>query len=156
HIVYEERAVAFTEAPENYLDLVKQRYRWTRGILQTLRKHARSGVSLRQGAAARLSLASMAFEALVWPTLNVVGNSLFTFAALFTGAAAGVFYWWVLLTMLDVAAALHTVGMEEEDLRLVPYAVIYRFVFTVMIDVAKLFAIVEELARVDMTWGKLE
>ena len=62
----------------------------------------------------------------------------------------------MLLTMLDVAAALHTVGMEEEDLSLVPYAIVYRFVFIVMIDVAKLFAIVEELARVDMTWGKLE
>jgi cellulose synthase/poly-beta-1,6-N-acetylglucosamine synthase-like glycosyltransferase len=156
HVVYEDRAVAFTEAPERYLDLVKQRYRWTRGILQTLRKHAWSVATLRTGGAARLSLASMAFEALVWPALNVLGNSLFTLAALSAGAAAGVFYWWMLLTMLDVAAALHTVGMEEEDLGLVPYAVVYRFVFIVMIDVAKLFAIVEELARVDMTWGKLE
>ena len=156
HIVYEERAVAFTEAPERYLDLVKQRYRWTRGILQTLRKHAGLAATMRKGGAARLSLASMAFEALVWPILNVLGNSLFTLAALSTGAAAGVFYWWMLLTMLDVAAALHTVGMEEEDLGLVPYAVVYRFVFIVMIDVAKLLAVVEELARVDMTWGKLE
>lgn len=156
HIVYEERAVAYTEAPERYLDLVKQRYRWTRGILQTLRKHARSVATMSKGGAARLSLASMAFEALAWPVLNVFGNSLFTVAALLGGAAAGVFYWWMLLTMLDVAAALHSVGMEEEDLRLVPYAIVYRFMFIVMIDVAKLFAVVEELARVDMTWGKLE
>lgn len=156
HVVYEDRAVAFTEAPERYLDLVKQRYRWTRGILQTLRKHAWSAATRRGGGAARLSLASMAFEALVWPAMNVLGNTLFTLAALSAGAAAGVFYWWMLLTMLDVAAALHTVGMEEEDLGLVPYAIAYRFVFIVMIDVAKLFAIVEELARVDMTWGKLE
>jgi biofilm PGA synthesis N-glycosyltransferase PgaC len=156
HIVYEDRAIAYTEAPERYLDLVKQRYRWTRGILQTLRKHAWSVATTRQGGASRLSLASMAFEALVWPVLNVLGNSLFTIAALFAGVTSGVFYWWMLLTMLDVAAALHTVGMEEEDLGLVPYAIIYRFVFTVMIDVAKLFAVVEELARVDMTWGKLE
>jgi hypothetical protein len=58
--------------------------------------------------------------------------------------------------MLDIAAALHTVGMEEEDLALVPYAVVYRFLFIVVIDVAKLFAIVEEIAKVRMTWGKLE
>lgn len=156
HIIYEDRAIALTEAPEKYLDLVKQRYRWTRGILQTLRKHAWSALTIRRGGAARLSLASMAFEALVWPVMNVLGNSLFTLAALTAGATAGVFYWWMLLTMLDVAAALHTVGMEEEDLRLVPYAIVYRFVFIAMIDVAKLFAIVEEVARVDMTWGKLE
>jgi cellulose synthase/poly-beta-1,6-N-acetylglucosamine synthase-like glycosyltransferase len=156
HVVYEERAIVFTEAPEQYLDLVKQRYRWTRGILQTLRKHTWSVATMRHGGAARLSVAAMAFEALIWPILNVLGNALFTLAALSTGAAAGVIYWWMLLTMLDVAAALHTVGMEEEDLRLVPYAVVYRLMFTVMVDVAKLFAVVEEVARVEMTWGKLD
>ena len=156
HVVYEHRAVAFTEAPEQLLDLIKQRYRWTRGLLQTLRKHSRSFMSSGQGMAARVSLMSMAFEAVVWPSMNVLGNLLFTLAALSSGVASGVFYWWVLLTMLDVAAALHTVGMEEEDLGLVPYAVVYRFVFIVTIDVAKLFAIVEEMAKVRMTWGKLE
>jgi cellulose synthase/poly-beta-1,6-N-acetylglucosamine synthase-like glycosyltransferase len=156
HVLYEHRAVAFTEAPERRLELIKQRYRWTRGLLQTLRKHSRSFASPNQGAAARLSLVAMAFEAAVWPAMNVLGNALFTVAALTAGVAAGVFYWWVLLTMLDVAAALHTVGMEEEDLGLVPYAVVYRFVFIVMIDVAKLFAVVEEMANVRMTWGKLE
>jgi poly-beta-1,6-N-acetyl-D-glucosamine synthase len=156
HIVYEDRAVAYTEAPERYLDLVKQRYRWTRGILQTLSKHSWSAASRGQSAAVRLSLLSMAFEAILWPAMNVLGNTLFTLAALSAGAAAGVFYWWTLLTVLDVAAALHAIGMEEEDLALVPYAVVYRFVFIVMIDVAKLFAIVEQLARVEMSWGKLD
>jgi hypothetical protein len=72
------------------------------------------------------------------------------------GNAAGVFYWWVLLTMLDVAAALHSVAMEEEDLRLVPYAVAYRFFFITVVDVAKLLAAFEELVNVPMSWGKLQ
>src|SRR3954454_3464451 len=37
-INYEPKAVAFTEAPEELLDIIKQRYRWSRGILQALRK----------------------------------------------------------------------------------------------------------------------
>jgi hypothetical protein len=61
----------------------------------------------------------------------------------------------MLLTMLDVAAALYTVVMEEEDLGLVPYAIVYRFLFITMIDVAKLCATIEEAAKVRMTWGKL-
>jgi hypothetical protein len=98
----------------------------------------------------------MLFEAVLWPTMNVLGNLLFSLVALSAANASGVFYWWVLLTMLDVAAALYAVGVEGEDLRLVPYAVLYRFMFITMIDVAKLFATVEEVARVQMTWGKLE
>lgn len=156
HVVYEERAVAWTEAPETFLDLVKQRYRWTRGILQALRKRAGWLRTPRTGAAVTLSLAMMLFESVVWPAFNVLGNLLFTIAALSAGITSGIFYWWVLLSMLDVAAALHAVGMEGEELRLVPYAVFYRFFFITMIDVAKLFATVEELARVRMSWGKLE
>jgi len=156
HVAYEERAIAYTEAPEHYLDLIKQRYRWTRGILQALRKRASWLGAPRRGVALWLSLLVMLFEAVVWPTMNIVGNVLFTLAVLSAGAASGVFYWWALLTMLDVAAALYAVGMEGEDLRLVPYAVAYRFFFIAMIDVAKLFATAEEVARVRMTWGKLE
>ena len=121
HVAYEEGAIAYTEAPERYLDLIKQRYRWTRGILQALRKRASWLNSPRRGVALWLSLLVMLFEAVVWPAMNVLGNLLFTLAALSAGAAAGVFYWWALLTMLDVAAALYAIGMEGEDLRLIPY-----------------------------------
>jgi poly-beta-1,6 N-acetyl-D-glucosamine synthase len=156
HIVYDDRAVAYTEAPESLLDLIKQRYRWTRGILQALRKRAGWLVVPHGGVSVWMSLLAMLFEAVIWPVMNVLGNLFFVLAALFAGAADFVVYWWILLTLLDVAAALHTVAMEEEDLALVPYAVIYRLFFVVLIDVAKLFATAEELFRVRMTWGKLE
>ncbi len=156
HVAYEERAIAYTEAPERFTDLIKQRYRWTRGILQALRKRRDWLASPSRGRMLWLSLVAMLFEAVLWPVMNVVGNLLFTLVALSVGAAVGVMYWWVLLTMLDVAAALYAVGIEGEALSLVPYAVLYRFFFITMIDVAKLFATVEEVARVRMTWGKLE
>jgi len=156
HVVYEDRAVAYTEAPESLLDLIKQRYRWTRGILQALRKRIAWVAVPKGGFGVWASLLAMLFEAFVWPVMNILGNLFFVVAALTAGAADFVVYWWILLTLLDVAAALHTVAMEEEDLTLVPYAVIYRLFFVVLIDVAKLFATVEELFRVKMTWGKLE
>ena len=156
HIVYEERAIAYTEAPESLLDLVKQRYRWTRGILQALRKRGTWLALPRGSIGVWASLQAMLFEAIIWPIMNVVGNLFFVVAALSAGAANFVIYWWLLLTLLDVAAALHTVAMEEEELALVPYAVAYRLFFVVLIDVAKLFATAEEFLNVRMTWGKLE
>jgi biofilm PGA synthesis N-glycosyltransferase PgaC len=157
HVTYEDRAIAWTEAPERLQDLIKQRYRWTRGILQALRKRSAWLGSPRRGLAVWTSLQAMLFEAVIWPVVNVVGNLFFALSALAIGATSGVVvYWWLLLTLLDVAAALHTIGMEEEDLGLVPYAILYRFFFISMVDVAKLFAAVEEFANVRMTWGKLE
>ena len=156
HVVYEAGAVAYTEAPETLLDLIKQRYRWTRGILQALRKRGSWLAVPRMGLGVWVSLQAMLFEAIVWPVFNVLGNLLFAVAAISAGAADLVLYWWALLTLLDVAAALHTVAMEEEDLWLVPYAVLYRFFFVTIVDVAKLFATVEEFLNVRMSWGKLE
>lgn len=155
HIAYEPRAIAWTEAPETYIDLVKQRYRWTRGILQALRKRATWSFMRHGDLAARMSLALMFFEAILWPVANIVGGVAFGIAALSFGATVGVLYWWVLLAMVDVAAGLYSLSMEGEDLQLLPYAIAYRLFFITMVDVAKLFATVEELARVPMTWGKL-
>jgi cellulose synthase/poly-beta-1,6-N-acetylglucosamine synthase-like glycosyltransferase len=154
-IVYEDRAVAWTEAPESLLTLIKQRYRWTRGILQALRKRRRVFIH-PQNAMTWLSVLMMTFEALVWPALNIFGTLFFVAMALAFGAGSYLLAWWVLLTILDVAAALHTVVMEGEDLSLVPMAIFYRLVFVLMIDVTKLFATVEEFMNVQMTWGKLE
>jgi cellulose synthase/poly-beta-1,6-N-acetylglucosamine synthase-like glycosyltransferase len=156
HVVYEDRAIAWTEAPEQLLDLIKQRYRWTRGILQALGKRAGWLLHPERSIVVWLSLFVMFFEAILWPVINVLGNLLFVATALNAGNPAGVFYWWVLLTLLDAAAALHSVAMEEEDLRLVPYAVAYRFFFIVVVDVAKLLAAFEELVNVPMSWGKLQ
>jgi biofilm PGA synthesis N-glycosyltransferase PgaC len=155
-IAYEERAIAWTEAPEEVLGLIKQRYRWTRGILQALRKRGASLTSSESGVVVWVSLQAMLFEAVIWPAMNVLGNLFFSVAALSTGAASAVLYWWLLLTMLDIAAALLSIAMEREDLELVPYALVYRFLFIPIVDVAKLLATGEELARVRMTWGKLE
>jgi biofilm PGA synthesis N-glycosyltransferase PgaC len=155
HVVYEERAIAWTESPEIFVDLIRQRYRWTRGILQALRKRVSLLSSPRGQMVTWISVASMFFEAVLWPAVSILGGLLFTIAALSAGVASGIFYWWMLLTMLDVAAALYTIVTEEEDLALVPYAIVYRFLFITMIDVAKLFATIEEAANVNMTWGKL-
>jgi cellulose synthase/poly-beta-1,6-N-acetylglucosamine synthase-like glycosyltransferase len=156
HVVYEEGAQAWTEAPEQLLDLLKQRYRWTRGILQALRKRSSWLLLPRNGAGLWMSLNLMLFEAVIWPTVNIVGNGLFAVLALRAGSGEYILYWWTLLTLLDVVAAVYTIAMEEEELRLVPYAVIYRFFFIIVIDVAKMLATVEEFMGVRMSWGKLE
>ena len=45
---------------------------------------------------------------------------------------------------------------EKEDLRLVPYSLVYRMSYILLIDICKVLATFEELAGVRMGWGKLE
>lgn len=154
-VVYEDTAVAWTEAPDRWLDLVQQRYRWTRGILQSLKK--RKGLFLRPfpDFPLWLSALEMGFEAVIWPILNVYAHLFFALVALLFGAGELLLYWWILLTLLDLVAAFVTVSMEEESLALVPYALIYRFFFILFLDVVKTFAALEEVINLRMGWEKL-
>jgi len=155
-VCYEPGAIAYTEAPEALLDLLKQRYRWTRGILQAIRKHRRSFFTLHRAPRLGITLWYMIFEGILWPVINVFGHVLFVFVALRYGAALPLVLWFGQLTVLDLAAALYCVAVEEEDMLLVPYAIAYRAFFALLIDVAKLMASFEEVFGVRMEWGKLD
>lgn len=155
-IEYAPDAVAYTEAPVTLRALLKQRYRWTRGILQAIGKRRTTVLNPSTDPSVWLSIGMMFFEAVIWPFMNVLGNLFFVMVALAYGAGAYLISWWILLTLLDMAAALHTVAIEGEDLKLVPLAVIYRFFFILFIDVAKLLASIEEALKLEMSWGKLE
>jgi len=154
-IIYEDQAITWTQAPTRALDLIQQRYRWTRGILQALKK--RKGIYWHPfpDFPLWLSAVEMGFEAIVWPILNVYAHLFFAIVALLFGAGELLLYWWILLTLLDLVMALVTVSMEEESLSLVPYAIIYRFFFILFLDITKTFATVEEALNLGMEWDKL-
>lgn len=154
-IHYEPRAVAHTEAPEKVLDLVKQRYRWTRGVLQAVRKRRR-GLWRPADAGIGFALWQLVFEGLVWPAVNVAAQIYLLYMAWAHGLTLWLVLWWAQLTLLDVVAALYCVAAEEEDLKLVPYAIWHRIAFTLLLDVCKVLATIEEALSVDMHWGKLE
>src|SRR5687768_7469045 len=154
-INYEPKAVAYTEAPESLLDIIKQRYRWSRGILQALRKQRSLLMHHKGTVTTPLSLWYMIFEGLVWPAMNIFANLFFVYVALIYGMTNLLVMWWLLLTVLDLLIAMHAILMEGEDLTLALYSVLYRFFYVLIIDVTKVFATMEELFGLDMSWGKL-
>lgn len=154
-IDYEPKAIAYTEAPEELLDVIKQRYRWSRGILQTLRKQKHLLTRSTGTVTTPLSLWYMIFEGLVWPGMNIFANLFFVYVALLYGMTKLLVLWWLLLTVLDLLIAFHAILMERERLSLAFYSVFYRFFYILIIDVTKVFATLEELIGLDMSWGKL-
>jgi hypothetical protein len=67
-----------------------------------------------------------------------------------------IFIWWSQLTLLEMVVALHTVAMEKEDLRLVPYTIFYPLFYILIVNIAKTLSGLEELLGLKMTWGKLD
>ncbi len=155
-IYYEPRAISYTEAPEKLQQLLKQRYRWTRGILQAIRKHKKILVNPTINFGDTFIMWTMFYEALLWPAMNIFSNLFFIFAALFYGLSSLLFFWWAALALLDMVTALYCIAVEKEEFRLIPYALIYRMFFVLTIDICKAMSTVEEFLGFEMTWGKLE
>jgi poly-beta-1,6 N-acetyl-D-glucosamine synthase len=155
-IAYEPAAIAWVETPSRLLDLLKQRYRWTRGILQATRKHASALWRPRKGGVNFFILWYMLFEGILWPFSTVLGSLFFAYVGLYYGVATFIFFWWLQLTLLDVIAAAYCVIVEEEDPSLIGYSIYFRLFYIVIVDVAKVFATIEEWRGTSMTWGKLQ
>jgi len=155
-IYYEPNSISFTEAPEKLYQLLKQRYRWTRGIIQSIRKHKKLMINPTINFGDTFIMWTMAYEALIWPVMNIAANLFFIVAALFFGFTSLIFFWWAGLALLDLVTALYCVAVEKEEFRLVPYSLIYRMVFILIIDVSKVMSTIEEFLGIRMSWGKLE
>ena len=98
----------------------------------------------------------MFYEALIWPTMNIAANAFFIFAALLFGFSHLYFSGGRVLAILDLVTALYCVAVEKEEFRLIWYAIIYRMVFILIIDICKTMSTIEEFLGIRMTWGKLE
>ncbi len=153
---YEPNAQALTEAPVKLQQLLKQRYRWTRGILQAMRKHKKHLVNPTLNFNNTIVLWGMFYESLLWPAMNIFANLFFISVALFNDMSSLIFYWWASIALLDFMSAVYCIAVEKEEFRLVPWALVYRMVFVLLIDVTKVMATVEEFLGFEMEWGHLE
>ncbi len=156
HIAYEPSAIAWVETPSRLLDLLKQRYRWTRGILQATNKHSHALWQPKKAGVNCFILWYMLFEGVLWPFSTLLGNIFFVYVGIQYGLVSLLFFWWLQLTVLDVVAAAYCVVIEEEDPSLIFYAICFRLFYINIIDVSKVFATIEEWRGNTMTWGKLE
>jgi len=155
-IYYEPQSISYTEAPVKLQQLLKQRYRWTRGILQSIRKHKKLLFNPTINFGDTFVLWSMFYEALIWPTMNIAANLFFIVAALAFGFTSLIFFWWAGLALLDMVTALYCIAVEKEEVRLIGYAIIYRMFFILVIDICKFMSTIEEFLGIKMSWGKLE
>jgi poly-beta-1,6 N-acetyl-D-glucosamine synthase len=155
-VKYDPAAKSFTEAPDTLIDLLKQRYRWTRGIVQTIKKHVGLLFRPRKGLMNTIILWYLIIAGLVWPVI-IVGASVFLIiSTVMISRAYLLFVWWSQLAVLEMSVAIHAVAMDKEDLRLVPYAIYHTILFVLIINISKTFSTIEELIGFKMTWGKLD
>src|SRR5208337_1649639 len=79
-VEYEDLALAYPEAPTNANGLMRQRFRWSFGILQAVYKH--SGVFARKGALGFVALPNIVIFQILLPLVSPLIDIMFAFGAL--------------------------------------------------------------------------
>jgi cellulose synthase/poly-beta-1,6-N-acetylglucosamine synthase-like glycosyltransferase len=68
-IAYEDKAIAFTEAPDRLRSFLKQRFRWTYGTLQSVWKHRNTFFRVRYGLLGFVALPNIVVFQLLFPLI---------------------------------------------------------------------------------------
>jgi len=87
HVDYEEEAIAWTEAPETPGVLIRQRFRWTFGTLQSFWKHSDTLFRPKYGTLGLIALPNIFVFQLLLPLISPVIDLLFTGSVIAWGLA---------------------------------------------------------------------
>jgi cellulose synthase/poly-beta-1,6-N-acetylglucosamine synthase-like glycosyltransferase/peptidoglycan/xylan/chitin deacetylase (PgdA/CDA1 family) len=86
-VTYDEEAIAWTEAPETAGQLIRQRFRWTFGTLQSFWKHADTLLRPKYGTLGCIALPNIFVFQLVLPLISPIIDLMFFGSLLLWGLA---------------------------------------------------------------------
>jgi cellulose synthase/poly-beta-1,6-N-acetylglucosamine synthase-like glycosyltransferase len=116
-VVYEESAIAYTEAPATARQLWRQRYRWSYGTMQAMWKHRRS--VLERGPSGRFGRRGLPFIALfsvVLPLLAPLIDLMAVYGVLFLDRTVTIVGWLAMLLVQTLTAVL-AFRLDRETVR---------------------------------------
>ena len=154
-IDYAQNAIGWTEAPESYRTLAKQRFRWAFGTLQCLWKHRDLIFNPQYKALGWFSLPSIWFFQIILIAFTPVVDAILIFS-LIAGGASNMWIYFVIFVLMDFILAIMACWMDNEKLRnawtILPMRLIYRPLLSWVIW----RAIFKAFKGAWVTWGKLE
>ena len=154
-IRYEEKAVAFTEAPEDTRGLAKQRFRWAFGTLQAAWKHRDALFVPKYGSLGFVALPSIWIFQVLLSALSPFAE-VAMIAALFAGNWRIVLIFYLGFFVLELMTGLVAYALEGEkpwDLALLFFQrIYYRELMYYVVAKSLIYAV---RGRV-VGWGKLE
>jgi cellulose synthase/poly-beta-1,6-N-acetylglucosamine synthase-like glycosyltransferase len=154
-VVYEESAIAWTEAPSTLRQLWRQRYRWCFGTMQAMWKHRRA--LLDRGASGRLGRRGLVYLIvfqfllpLAAPAVDIYGLYGLLFLPWLTVAA--VWFGFVLLQAFTAAYALRLDGERLGPLWTLPFQqIVYRQLMYLVVIQSTIAA----LAGIRLRWQRV-
>lgn len=154
-VVYNPYAIAYTEAPENLRDFVKQRYRWVFGGFQVAQKHRDTIFNYKYGT---LGLIGMPYF-VIFPWFDVLVSLIMWLTVvhvLLVGASAAFLLFFLTMTCIQTLIIYYAMVMDKESRQLALLACLDNLTYNHLISLVTLRAGINFLLRKGTQWNKLK
>lgn len=129
-------AVSYTEAPETLRQFMKQRFRWSFGVMQCFWKHRDAVFNPRYKNFGMVAMPNILIFQMILPFLAPLADLFLLFSLIAAGlgiipASIGhIIFYYLIFTLVDVAGAALAFAFEKEDYKklvwMLPQRLIYR------------------------------
>lgn len=151
--IHHSDAVVYTEAPDTWRDLYRQRLRWFRGNLQTVFKHRRVIVDAEFGLLHRVAFPYVLFSMSVLPFLGLFILAVIVWS-LVQGAYGQVAGMFAFFAALQAVLSVLAIEIDEDDLWLSRYAPLSILGYKQFLDGVLIKSLLDVLAREDLKWTR--
>jgi peptidoglycan-N-acetylglucosamine deacetylase len=169
-IVYEDEAMALTEAPDTVRGFVKQRHRWMYGTLQAAWKHKDALFRPRYGSLGFVALPNIFIFQVLFPLISPAMDLLMLVTLVMTGVdrwqhpeefsadslKRALFYYAIFMAMEFLSAALAFILEEKENRRLLVWLFLQRFFYRQLMYYVAIKSTFASLRGIAVGWNKLE
>jgi cellulose synthase/poly-beta-1,6-N-acetylglucosamine synthase-like glycosyltransferase/peptidoglycan/xylan/chitin deacetylase (PgdA/CDA1 family)/spore germination protein YaaH len=154
-IRYEEKAVAYTEAPETTQALAKQRFRWAFGTLQAAWKHREATFDPRCGFLGFVAMPSIWIFQVLLAAISPFAEIAMVLA-LFAGNWRMVLLYYLGFFLLEALTAALAYSLEGDSPRDLILLVFQRIYFRALMQYVLVKSLAFALKGRLVSWGKLE
>ncbi|HZK63747.1 MAG TPA: polysaccharide deacetylase family protein, partial [Puia sp.] len=151
----EGRAIALTESPETLKMFIKQRFRWSFGVMQTFWKNRDMLFSTSNPSLGWIALPNILLFQYIIPAIIPLADFLML-VGLLTGNAARIGTYYLIFMLVDVAVAILAFSFEKENIAkllwLIPQRLVWRWLMWYVLFKSFRRAIKGELQN----WGVLK
>ncbi|MFM6925318.1 MAG: glycosyltransferase [Ferruginibacter sp.] len=129
-------AISYTEAPETMRQFMKQRFRWSFGIMQSFWKHRDAVFNPKYKNLGMVALPNILIFQMILPFLAPLADFILVFSLLAAGFGiiqsdiSNIIFYYFIFTLVDIAGAALAFAFEKEDYKkllwMIPQRLIYR------------------------------
>jgi peptidoglycan-N-acetylglucosamine deacetylase len=153
-------AIAMTEAPETIKPLLKQRVRWSYGVMQSFWKNKHACFNYKYKGLGLLGLPNILLFQIILPLLSPIADLLFIFSLFWQSSQIrgneNLIYSYLLLLLVDLIFSAIAFYFEKESFKKLWYVIPQRIFYKPLMYVVIIKATLKALKGETQLWGTLK